>query len=85
MGGTGIRNPVETANYAYETSRTGTSSIVDAIKGKGSFSMLDHNNQFAEAISPNLRHHDNTLFLPPWMQRRSEHYDVQLMVKFLHG
>ena len=39
MGGMGIRNPIETANNAYETSRTGTSVIVDAIKGKVPFSI----------------------------------------------
>ena len=51
----------ETANNAYETSRTGTSLIVDAIKGKGSFSMLDHNNTFVETVSSmhcNIRHQD---------------------------
>ena len=47
----GIRNPTETAKNAFETSRTGTSVIVDAIKGKGPFSMLDHINQFAKTIS----------------------------------
>ena len=47
MGGMGIRNPTERVNNAYETSRTGTNLIVDAIKGKGSFSMLDHNNKFS--------------------------------------
>ena len=41
MGGMGVRNPIETADGAYKTSRTGMSLIVDAIKGKGSFSMLD--------------------------------------------
>ena len=51
MGGMGIRNPIKTANNAYETLRTGTSVIVDAIKGKVPFSMLDHNNQFAKTIS----------------------------------
>ena len=51
MGGMGIRNPIEIANNAYETSRTGTSVIVDAIKGKVPFSMLDHNDQFAKTIS----------------------------------
>ena len=41
MGGMGVRNPIETADGAYKTSRTGMSLIiVDAIKGKGSFSML---------------------------------------------
>ena len=60
-GGMGIRNPIETANNAYETSRTGTSVIVDAIKGKVPFSMLDHSNQFAKTISSmhcNIRHQD---------------------------
>ena len=51
MGVMGIRNPIEIANNAYETSRTGTSVIVDAIKGKVPFSMLDHNDQFAKTIS----------------------------------
>ena len=51
MGGMGIRNPIETANNAYKTSRTGTSVIVDAIKEKVPFSMLDHNDQFAKTIS----------------------------------
>ena len=60
MGGMGIRNPIETANNAYETSRIGTSVIVDAIKGKVPFSMLDHNDQFAKTISSmhNIRHQD---------------------------
>ena len=61
MGGMGIRNPIETANNAYEMSRTGTSVIVDAIKGKVPFSMLDHNDQFAKTISSmhcNIRHQD---------------------------
>ena len=58
MGGMGIRNPIKTANNAYETS---TSVIVDVIKGKVPFSMLDHNNQFAKTISSmhcNIRHQD---------------------------
>ena len=31
--GMGVRNPVETAEVAFATSRAGTSNIVDAIKG----------------------------------------------------
>ena len=63
MGDMSVCNPIETAGGAYTTSRTEMSLIVDVIKGKGSFSMLDHNKKLSEAIScmrNSLRRHDQT-------------------------
>ena len=56
MGGMGIRNPVEMASIAYNTSVSGKRHISDAIKERKPFSLVDHNAKMAEATS--TMHHE---------------------------
>ena len=44
-------NSNSSSDGAYKTLRTGMNLIVDANKGKESFSMLDHNKKRSDAIS----------------------------------
>ena len=47
----GCCNPMESAKIAYTTSGAGTRNIVDAIKKKVEFSLLDHNVVMSEAMA----------------------------------